>query len=55
MIGPDTDCRHRDCDGVLRALPDDPLLPHHLTRLECDRCGEWWLFDGQDGTAEIDA
>jgi len=47
-------CGHRGCNGELRSTGDDPLLPSFLTRLECDRCGEWWIYDESAGESEID-
>jgi hypothetical protein len=46
---PDHDCRDH-----LTELPDDPMLPDYITRLECERCGEWFERDDRDGEITVD-
>ena len=48
-------CQHRRCDGELIPCGVDRYLPGYIERLECRRCGEWYLVDEQDGTVGVDA
>lgn len=48
-------CEHRDCDGHLIEWGFDPALPPHVTRFECDACGEWYLHDAEAGRLTIDS
>lgn len=43
---------YHDCpdDGAaLDVMADDPLLPDHISPLECPECGEVWLLDTETG------
>lgn len=50
-----TECQHNDCGGMLVSTGEDPALPEHITKFECEVCGEWYDHDEESGSWEIDA
>ena len=50
---PPADEEH-DCLDYLDDGRNDPATPEHIVHYECLVCGEWFEFDTEDGTHEVD-